>query len=89
METILDLDKCRNGCHPSRKPAFYYSSLCAKHKSLLLRTMCPFVPEESVGCSVKNGLLAPEAAWLKHLAHVPEMCASALRQPLARDQDSL
>lgn len=89
METILDLDKFRSGCHPSRKPGVYYSSLCAEHKSLLLRTMCPFVPEESVGCSVKNGLLAPEAAWLKHLASVPEMCAPALRQPPARGQRSL
>lgn len=89
METILDLDKFQRGCHPSRKPGFYCGSLCAEHKSLLLRTMRPFVPEESVGCLVKNDLLAPEAAWLKHLASVPEMCASALRQPLAQGQRSL
>lgn len=73
METILDLDKFRSGCHPSIMPGFYYSSLCAEHKSFLLRTFCPLVPEESVGCSVKNSLLAPAAAWLTHLAGVPEM----------------
>jgi len=83
METILDFNKFRSECHPSRKPGFLYSSLCAEHKSLFLKTRCPFVPEESVGCSVKNGLLAPEAAWLKHLADFPEMCVSASRQPLA------
>lgn len=73
MEAILDLDKFRSGCHPRIKPGFYYSFLCAEHKSFLLRTLCPLVPEESVGCSVKNGLLAPAAAWLTHLAGVPEM----------------
>lgn len=63
IETMLDLDKFRSGRHPSRKTGFYYSFSCAEHKSLLLRTMCPFVSEESVGCCVKNGLIAPEAAW--------------------------
>lgn len=84
METILDSEKLRSGCHPSRKPGFCYSFSCAEHKSLLLRTICPLVPEGSAGCSVKNGFLAPEAAQLKHLAGVPEMCAPALRQHQAQ-----
>lgn len=88
METMLVLDKFRSGCHPSRKPGFYYSSLCPEHKSLLLRTMCPFVPEVGVGCSVRNISLAPEAAWLKPLM-VSHRCAPASRQPLAQGQHSM
>lgn len=79
METMLVLDKFRSGCQPSRKPGFYYSSLCAAHKSLLLRTMCPFVPEVGVGCCVKYMSLAPEAEWLKPLV-VSQGCAAASRQ---------
>lgn len=88
METMLVLDKFRSGCHPSRKPGFYYSSLCPEHKSFLLRTMCPFVPEVGVGCSVRNISLAPEAAWLKPLM-VSHSCAPASRQPPAQGQHSM
>lgn len=84
METILDMDKYRSRCHPSRKPGSYYSSLCAEHKSLLLRTMCPggkrrMLCEKRLACSW--GSMVKESCWC------PEMCASALRQPLAWGSD--
>lgn len=80
METMLVLDKFRSGCHPSRKPGFYYCSLHAAHKSPILRTMCPFVPEVGVECCVKFTSLAPEATELKPLM-VSQGCAPASRQP--------